>query len=143
MERFVRLDLSSSDGEDEDEDEEELREMYSLEGPFKGEELSLWLGRLILQCSGGPDDDGGVDTQKFVDEWTGLLPRAWAGYCAVERLGGECVVVEQGKVRWVVEPQVAQKGARTTEEGGKATATATAAGKRKWHEKFAKERSRK
>ena len=115
------------------EDEEELRMEYSLEGPLKGDELSIWLGRLIVRCAG----DDGIEEEKLVDQWTGLLPRAWAGYCAVSGLGEECVVVG-GRARWV-ETQPA-KG--TTEDGAdEGKAVAAAVGKRKWHEKFAKERN--
>ena len=120
---------------EEGEDEEEQREGYSLEGPLKGEELSIWLGRLIVRLAG----DGGIEKERLVDEWTHLLPRAWAGYCAVEGLGEECVAGD-GIVRWI-DAQIARTSVTTVEDGTKATAAA--AGKRKWHEKFAKERHKK
>ena len=129
MERFVQLEMEEGD------EEEELREEYSLDGPLKAEELSVWLGALIVRCS-----EDAIDEQKLEDDWLTLLPTAWAGYCSVSALGGE-YIVQDGKVRFV-DSKTTKAAAEDGADGSNATSATAAAGKRKWHEKFAKERNK-
>jgi hypothetical protein len=129
LDKFAQVDVFK-----EGEDEEEMRETYSLSGPLRGKELTLWLGGLLVQDAGS----AGIEEWKLVEEWQNLLPRAWWGYCDVDSFGEGYVAVD-GRGKWV-EPKTSKVDVEAGEGG---TSSAAATGKRKWHEKFAAERDNK
>ena len=121
LERFVDLDHEEGD------DEEVVREKYGVEGKLRGREMTEWVGRLLIICA-GPD---GIGAGKFVEDWRDIVPRAWWEYCDMGRLEG--VSVLDGRLRCLAKGEGAKVDGESA--GG-------AGGKRKWHERFGKDRER-
>ena len=136
LEKFVIIEKDSDD-DDENLDEEFLRQRYSLEGRLNGEQLTIWLGLLLVRCAGKE----GIDEKVLLDKWLDLIPSGWAGFCNTSKLGGKGCEEKEG--RWKYVDGKKSGGVEMDTEGGggdKKAAAGVVAGKRNWHEKFARGR---
>jgi sister chromatid cohesion protein DCC1 len=115
------------------------RRVGMLEGRLRGRELVRWVGVLLVRCEGS---GAGVEREKLVDEWQGLVPRKWWGCCEVEELGKEVVVGEDGVVRWKGKSAGRSEDAGEKVKEKEASGKGSSLGKRNWHEMFAAQRKR-
>jgi sister chromatid cohesion protein DCC1 len=107
------------------------------EGRFKGKELTMWVGGLLVKCA----DGARMREEDLERRWTDLVPNQWWKWCKAAELGTE-YELGGGFVRWSGVVQ-AQKGAEKVKDVEIPTApTANATEKRNWHEKFAAQRKR-
>ena len=103
------------------------------QGRLEGEELVLWVGELIVRSK----KEGVVGREELLEAWTAMVPREWEGLCDVDRLveWGAGMRVDGDCVRFV-DPAL-EESVVASKQVGKAGAE-----KRKWHERFAAQRSK-